>query len=661
VLALLRELHIALLAAVAAAQTVGKNSQATVLKLLTDTAATIKSEMATGESDHKAFLELSRSTIQETEHNIDRNNDKVAEFTAIGQKANSQVAADTASLADLSAKTAQDEKDLADAQALRKQQNKDFKAGQQELEDTIDTLVRAASILRRAGLGGGPAEQAALVQVTKVLSVVMDAAVINSADKAKLSALLQSASGEDEEGFDQPTAAAYKSHSGSIIDTLQELKEKAEGELSDLRKDEMNRQHEFDLLQQSLQDSISTQNRDHKAATSSKAENEEIAAKAAGDLAAEQKDLSQNKQFLADSQNDRENKKNDYAATTKSQNEELAAIAKAEQILRQTFADAGASAAAAKSVRSSFVQVATADDDARAQVVTLLRKAAHQYASVALQQLATRAQDDTFGKVKGLIRDMIARLQKQAAAEAEKNAWCNEQKAENVAKRDDQQGKFDNFSTRLEKGTADEAMLKDDVATLSGQVADLDSFVSSSTALRNKESTAYAHDAEAYRITLQGLQGAITTLREYYSTAGAASHSKKTDGNNGIVSMLEVFEQDMANSQAQAEMAENNAIKAFKKSMQDSAVDKATKEASIKSKQGELARLAQLLRDLQNDVEGSKAELDATLAYLAKLKADCTHKPQSFADRAAAMQKEIASLKQALQILDSETSFLQRF
>ena len=51
-----------------------------------------------------------------------------------------------------------------------------------------------------------------------------------------------------------PAAAVYKTHSTSIVDALEDLKDKPEGELADLRKAEANAQHNYDMLEQSLED-----------------------------------------------------------------------------------------------------------------------------------------------------------------------------------------------------------------------------------------------------------------------------------------------------------------------------------------------------------------------------------------------------------------------
>ena len=47
---------------------------------------------------------------------------------------------------------------------------------------------------------------------------------------------------------------AYKGHSSSIVDVLTDLKQKAEMQLDEARKEEINAKHNFDLLKQSLEE-----------------------------------------------------------------------------------------------------------------------------------------------------------------------------------------------------------------------------------------------------------------------------------------------------------------------------------------------------------------------------------------------------------------------
>merc|ERR1719387_724269 len=88
--------------------------------------------------------------------------------------------------------------------------------------------------------------------------------------KKKLVALVQSQSESQSQDTDEqqanaeavlmtagaPDPATYKTHSASIVDVLEDLKDKADAELSDLRKAETNGAHSYDMLKNSLEASI---------------------------------------------------------------------------------------------------------------------------------------------------------------------------------------------------------------------------------------------------------------------------------------------------------------------------------------------------------------------------------------------------------------------
>ena len=57
-------------------------------------------------------------------------------------------------------------------------------------------------------------------------------------------------------GVSRPRRQAYESHSGSLIDTLEDMKEKAVAMRNKAQKEEMNAKHAFEMLEQSLQNTI---------------------------------------------------------------------------------------------------------------------------------------------------------------------------------------------------------------------------------------------------------------------------------------------------------------------------------------------------------------------------------------------------------------------
>merc|ERR1712166_965170 len=88
-----------------------------------------------------------------------------------------------------------------------------------------------------------------------------------------------------------PAAATYESKSGSIVDVLEDMKDKADSELGELRKAEGNAKHNFNMLKQSLEDQIGADGTDLDQEKSSKAGAEEGKATAEGDLVVTTKEL----------------------------------------------------------------------------------------------------------------------------------------------------------------------------------------------------------------------------------------------------------------------------------------------------------------------------------------------------------------------------------
>merc|ERR1719246_98929 len=106
--------------------------------------------------------------------------------------------------------------------------------------DAIAALGKAVSILSKE-MAKNPAslaqvDMSSMDGVLHGLSAVMDAAGFSGDDALTLSSLLQAQNSEDDEELGAPKGAAYKSHSKGIFDVLQDMKQKAQTQLSNLRK-----------------------------------------------------------------------------------------------------------------------------------------------------------------------------------------------------------------------------------------------------------------------------------------------------------------------------------------------------------------------------------------------------------------------------------------
>merc|ERR1719503_319118 len=372
-------------------------------------------------------------------------------------EATASIATSTTKIEELSASIASDTKELKEATAIRDKEAADFTKSEAELVDTVDTLERAVAILERE-MAKAPGSFAQIDTsnvklLTQALGSVLDAAAFAGADKNKVMALLQSQSDDDDGEFGAPAAAVYESKSGSIVDVLADMKDKAESELDELRKAEGSAKHNFNMLKQSLEDQITADSTDLDQEKTAKATSEEGKATAEGDLAITSKDLAAAKAELAEASSSCMQVAADHEATVAARAEELAVIAKAKKILEETTGGA-------VSQSYSFLQISTRADLKKSEVVNVVQRLAKQHHSAALAQLASRISavvkygggDDVFAKIKGLISDMVAKLEKEAEDDATEKAYCDEEMAKTEAK------KAEDDAT--EKAYCDEEMAK---------------------------------------------------------------------------------------------------------------------------------------------------------------------------------------------------------
>jgi hypothetical protein len=371
----------------------------------------------------------------------------------------------------------------------------------------------------------------------------------------------------------------------------------------------------------------------------------------------------------------------DHEATVAARKEELKVIATAEKILKE-------STGGAESQSYSFLQVSTASrvDLANSEVITLVKKLAHDHHSSALAQLASRIEvvvryggkhgDNPFTKVIGLISDMIAKLEKEAEAEATEKAYCDEQMAKTEAKKEDLDAELAKLTNKIDQDTAASATLKEEVVELEEELAALLKMQAEMDKIRAEEHADYEVAKAELTQGLEGVRKALTVLKDYYGSSAALIQEnvgaamtqpeppagfKKSEGAGGsIIDILEVCESDFAENLAKEESEEADSAENYEKTTQENKVSKAMKEQDVKYKTQEAVALDKEISELTSDKETATTELDAVMEYYAKIKERCIAKPETYEERKARREAEIAGLKEALSILENESAFMQR-
>merc|ERR1719326_2387386 len=302
--------------------------------------------------------------------------------------------------------------------------------------------------------------------VVQALQAMVQAQSLSSADGSKLTALLQSVHGSEDEDAGAPDPAVYENQSGGVLDVLNDLLEKAEGELDDARKTETTDINNYQMLKQSLTDEIKFATKEKGEAAKSKSESAEAKATAEGDLSVTSKDLAADIEELAGLHHNCMTKADEFEAETKSRGEELKALATAKKIVKEATG-------AALDQTESFLQtskLSSQADLANFEVVRFVRDLAKKEKSAALAQLASRVasvvrfgsgnQADIFAKVKGLISDMISKLESEAEADATEKAFCDKELAETNLKKDDKTSEIEKLTSKIEKQKSQAVKLK---------------------------------------------------------------------------------------------------------------------------------------------------------------------------------------------------------
>merc|ERR1719160_986370 len=451
----------------------------------------------------------------------------------------------------------------------------------------------------------------------------------------------------------------------------------------------MNSKHNFDMLKQSLVDSIAAAKHEKSQAETAKADAEGTRATAEGDLAGTVKDIADAESALETVGTDCMTAAADHEGSTAGRAAELKALAEAKKIIQSSTSGAeGQTYSFLQIASSSLSGIHTSADLRNFEVVTAIKKLAEQQHSTALSQLASRiaatmrysasSGEDPFAKVKGLITEMIDRLMKEAAEEASFKAYCDEEMAKTKAKKEELAADIAKLTSKIDVASSRSTQLKEDVAELQKELGDLAKSQAEMDKARKDANEAFVAAKADLEEGLKGVRGALKVLRDYYEASDAsllqgnaafdafmqqpappAGHSKASGAGGGIIDFLEVIESDFSKNLAQIETEEASAQTDYDKTTQENKVTRATKEQDVKYKTKEHTSLDKEVAELSADRGSAQTELDAVMEYDSKIKATCIAKPETYEERKKRREAEIAGLKEALSILEGQAVFLQ--
>jgi len=355
----------------------------------------------------------------------------------------------------------------------------------------------------------------------------------------------------------------------------------------------------------------------------------------------------------------------------------LQSLPRPKKILQET-----SKGAVAQSYDFLQTKMMTSTDLRHSEIVHLVKDLAKKQHSVALSQLASRisavvkygAGADVFAKIKGLVSDMIAKLEKEAEDDATEKAYCDEEMSKTEAKKAELEEDLAKLVAKLDQDAANSARLKEEVKETQAMLAALAKEQASMDQIRSEEHADYLTASEDLKLGVSGVQKALDVLRDYYGGASllqgdmssamaqptVPSHGKSGGAGGSIISILEVCESDFSENLAKEETQESDAASEYEKTTQENKVSKTTGDQDVKYKTQEFKGLDKSITELTSDKDTVSTELSAVNEYYSQIRDRCVAKPESYESRKERREAEINGLKQALQVLEEETAFVQR-
>merc|ERR1719265_322168 len=450
---------------------------------------------------------------------------------------------------------------------------------------------------------------------------------------------------------------------------LEKLQKKFKQELAAVEEEESNKVHAYDLEMLHLTNSIDAAKEDRAQKADTKAQRALDSSEAKSQLADAKADLAAAEKYLNEVTQTLRLKTQAFEHNQQVRAEEIKAIAKAIEIISGNAVKGNAEkhlptlVQRAKGISLLQTSASTKRAALRQKVSEYLRQRAETLGSKVLSMAAVRLSFDPFAKVIKMIKELITRLEEEAAAEAAHKAWCDKELHDNKVKRDTKTTEVEELTAAKEKLEGEIAALAKDLEDLAAAQAALAKAMKEATEIREKEKAENLVTIKDAKEAQEAVELAIGVLKEFYDKQaflqqGQVPEMKEYKGQGGsatgVVGMLEVILSDFARVEAETTADEKQAANEYDQFMADSKADSEAKHKEEFDKGLQKDQKEHDLKGLKKDLASTQEELDAALKYQAELKPQCLEVHVSYEERVAKRKEEIESLKKAYEVLSQQ-------
>eukprot|EP00933_Yihiella_yeosuensis_P060385 TRINITY_DN62_c0_g1_i2.p1 TRINITY_DN62_c0_g1~~TRINITY_DN62_c0_g1_i2.p1 ORF type:complete len:691 (-),score=255.83 TRINITY_DN62_c0_g1_i2:223-2295(-) len=511
--------------------------------------------------------------------------------------------------------------------------------------------------------------------------------------RARIEAFISESEGredEEEDGDDDKKTAL--GGSGKIKDMLSDLKSKFMEERGELETAELGEKHAHTLALQDLDRQTKAAQKVIDDTIAQKQKNIESKATKEGEITQLTKAIKDDTDYVEELVKDCNAKKDDFKKRQEARDDELEALKKAQDIMEgdkvKGHEKKHLSLMQVNSMRETAAALAMLRSESSAQwasiqkALVLLRTHAQDLNSQALTALALRADSmaqagDPLAKVRKMITDLIARMQEEAAADAEKHGWCKKELATNEQTRTTKAEQVEGLQAEIATLTSDIAALTKQIADATADIAANTKALTEATAIRAKEKEKNEDVVEDAKEAQTAVAQAMTALKGFYGkkdddkkeeflqmSTGNSEDEARADpkfeggeykgmGGGGIIAMLEVVQSNFEKLESDTKKEEAASLAEFNKFKAQSLADKAAKEKEVELKTASKKTKTNALADKKEDLAETEAALKAANAYFEELKPQCINTGETLEQKMQKRKEEIESLKEVLEVLEN--------
>merc|ERR1719492_427923 len=350
------------------------------------------------------------------------------------------------------------QEDMKKAEKERAKERKKYEENEADLSKAIKAIEAALQSIKAS-------KPASLAQLRSLSGTVAQAVSLADALGLMTSAPEQQLTSVFLQEAPEVTTEDYKFHSDSVIEMLEKLQKDFRKKKLTVDKAELVANHKHDMYMQEKTDMLRQKEKELGDAQEAKAIKQEEIADNSQQLTVVAATILDDQEYYMELSKMCGDKAKTWDVRSKTRADELSALTAALDILKTSvsektsgatvrFAQQAVRLHVAEAVASSndameAVEAAAEDEEAgaapgflqrlkvhkhvpvpnamssRQVIVSLLRSKGSSLRSAALTSLATEIAKDPFAKVTQLIKELITRLEKQSAAEAEQKAWCD--------------------------------------------------------------------------------------------------------------------------------------------------------------------------------------------------------------------------------------------